>query len=438
MSIAVGEPIWARHFPRRRDPWVYATALPAPDLEPRPAPEPAPQTKPEPEPQPEPQQARPEPPAPPAAPKKPLLQRELRLPRPRRRHRATRKVGLRVGSTQLVAAHVRTNGSVELLQLARTPLAPGLVAGGEVRDSDALADAIKKFFAEHKLPRRDVRLGVASGRIGVRVLEVPPVDDAKQLENAIRFRAHEAIPIPISEAVLDHVTIGDDIDENGAPVRRVLVAFAHRDLVTHHVEACRRAGLKVAGVDLDGFALLRALSAPRGEGEPPRAVVAVSIGHDRTIFAVSDGRVCDFTRVLEWGGGAVDVALARALDLAPSQAIEIKHGLTLTGAGDASGLAPLQLEAARAAVKQELAVLARELVSSLRYYQSRPGSLDLAEILVTGGGSHLVGVLEELERLTGAPVRAGDPLARVTLGKKVTPPVESGSYAIAVGLGMED
>jgi type IV pilus assembly protein PilM len=341
-----------------------------------------------------------------------------------------------VGSSQLAAAHVHTNGAVELVQLARTDLEPGLVVGGEVRDPDALADALKAFFSAHKLPRRNVRLGIASGRIGVRVLEVPPIDDPKQLENAIRFRAHEAIPIPITEAVLDHVLIGEDVDEEGAPIRRVLVAFAHRDLVARHVDVCRRAGLKLLGVDLDGFALLRVLASPPVENGAPRAVVAVSIGHDRTVFAVSDGTVCDFTRVLEWGGASLDVALARALDLAPSQAAAVKHGLSLVD-DDSAGLSPVQAEAARAAVRQEIDALARELVSSLRFYQSRDGSLDIGEILVTGGGSQLHGLLEELERQIGAPVRAGDPLRRVVLGKKVHRPADAGSYAIAVGLGME-
>jgi Tfp pilus assembly PilM family ATPase len=141
--------------------------------------------------------------------------------------------------------------------------------------------------------------------------------------------------------------------------------------------------------------------------------------------------------VLEWGSGALDVALARALDLAPSQAAGVKHRLSLTGDTPVEGLSAVQLEAARSALRHELGTLARELVSSLRFYQSREGSLDIGEILVTGGGSQLPGALEELERLIGAPVRAGDPLARVTLGRKVVRPADPGSYAIAVGLGME-
>jgi type IV pilus assembly protein PilM len=267
---------------------------------------------------------------------------------------------------------------------------------------------------------------------------VPQIDDPRQLENAIRFRAHEAIPIPVADAVLDHVTIGDGVDESGSPVRRVLVAFAHRDLVMRHAEACRKAGIRLRGIDLEGFALLRALAAPAA-GEPTsNALVVLAIGNDRTVFAVSDGHVCEFTRVLEWGGSSVDLALTRALDLELGEADAVKRSLSLRlEDGADGGLSPVQAEAARAAIRDELGVLGRELVASLNFYQTRPGSLDLAELLVTGGGAQIPGLLEELERVIGVPVRAGDPLARVTLGKKVKRPADTGSFAVAVGLGIE-
>lgn len=344
-------------------------------------------------------------------------------------------VGLRIGSTQLAAAHVVSNGRAELLQLARTPLERGVVANGEVRDAEALAAALKRFFAERKLPRRDVRLGIASSRLGVRVLDVPAVDDPKQFENAIRFRAQELLPIPVVDAILDHVVLGDVVpEEGGEPLRRVLLVFAHRDLVERYVDVCRSAGVRLAGIDLDAFALLRAVAPEPQEG---RAVVAVAVGHERTILAVSDGRVCALTRVLEWGSSALDVAIARALDLAPSQAEPVKHGLSLDAAQAPAGLSEIQLEAVKSAVRGEIGVLGRELVSSLRFYQSRPESLPIGEVLLAGGGAQLEGFAAEVEGLLGAPVRLADPLAGVALGKKVARPEAPGSLAIAVGLGIE-
>ena len=67
------------------------------------------------------------------------------------------------------------NGAAELLQVAREPLSPGIVVGGELRDPEALAIALKDFFTKHKLPKKGVRLGLANNRIGVRTFEVSGV-----------------------------------------------------------------------------------------------------------------------------------------------------------------------------------------------------------------------------------------------------------------------
>src|SRR5207247_1704116 len=183
-----------------------------------------------------------------------------------------------------------------------------------------ISTALKDFFTKHKLPRRGVRLGIANNRIGVRTFDVDGIADEKQLDNAIRFRAQEALPIPIDEAVLDYQILRESTNEEGEITRRILLVVAYREQIDRYTEACKKAGIGLVGIDLEAFALLRALQAPQvGAGDDPdAALVAVAIGHERSTFAVSDGRVCEFTRVLEWGGSAINVALARTLDAAPS------------------------------------------------------------------------------------------------------------------------
>jgi type IV pilus assembly protein PilM len=386
----------------------------------------------------------------PKAPKEPKAKREKapkapRQPRANSGAKAAQRhkqlVGLKVGGSQLAAAHVRNNGHAEVAQLAREPLEAGIVVGGELRDPDALAEALKLFFAKHKLPKRNVRLGIANNRIGVRTLEVVGIADPKQLANAIRFRAQEALPIPIEEAVLDYHVLSEGTNEEGESVRRVLLVVAYRELVDRYLDACRRAGIRLVGIDLEAFALLRTLAPPReeGYGRAGSALVAVAIGHDRTTFAVSDGRACEFTRVLEWGGYSLNVAVARALDLTPSAAEPVKRSLSLHGSEIVEELAPEQAEAAREAMRKQVNTFARELVSSLQFYQGQPGSLPIGSITLTGGTAHLGGLAEELERLIGVTVVVGDPLVRVELGKKVAEDEEQvGSFAIAIGLGIED
>jgi type IV pilus assembly protein PilM len=384
----------------------------------------------------------------PVAAKTPLLKRKLSLPSialpklPSRGggakggHGAKRLVGLKIGASQIAAARISNNGVAELQQVARGPLAAGVVVAGELRDPEALGDALKVFFAKHKLPKKGVRLGIASNRIGVRILEIVGVEEEKQLANAVQFRAQEALPIPLDEAVLDYRVLEESVDAEGQKVKRVLLVVAYRELVDRYVSACRKAGINLAGIDLEAFALLRALGAPADrEGS---ALVAVAIGHDRSTFAVSDGRICEFTRVVEWGGSALNVALARAFDSTPSEVEAMKRSLSLDGSTTPEDLTPEQAAVALDAVRRQLQSFARELVSSLQFYQNQPGSLGIGEIVLTGGTAHLPGLAEELERLIGVHVRVGDPFARLKVAKRFAATEQIGSLAVAIGLGIED
>jgi type IV pilus assembly protein PilM len=400
----------------------------------------------------EPDRAEPEPDEPE---REPFFKRELRLPFRRRggetspssvrrsdggRGRKKEVVGLKIGASQIAAARVANDGSPELLQVARQPLESGIVVGGELRDPDALADALRDFFGRHDLPSRGVRLGIGNNRIGVRSFEISGVHDPSQLENAIRFRAQEALPIPLEEAVLDYQVIDEAVSPTGIRTYRVLLVVAYRELVDRYVAACRGAGLRLAGVDLEAFALLRALSPPPSESLPEdTALVAVSIGHDRSTFAVSNGTVCEFTRVLDWGGSALNTAIARALDITPSEAEPVKRALKLRDTDDDGDSAPDERSArAEEAVRLELQSFARELVSSLHFYQNQPGSLAIGSIALTGGTAHMPGLAAELQRLIGVKVRVGDPLRRVRGTKRVEAPDQVGSLTVAIGLGIED
>jgi type IV pilus assembly protein PilM len=356
----------------------------------------------------------------------------------RRKPRKREVVGVKVGASQIAASRIVNNGSAapKLVQLARQPLEPGVVVGGEVRDVSALARVLDQFFTEQKLPRRGIRLGIGTNQIGVRTLDVEGIQDEGQLANAIRFRAHEALAIPLDQAVLDYHVVRETVDESGSVSRRVLLAAAYREPIDQYVQAFREAGLELEGIDVEAFALLRAVAPERASsnGAEPTAVVALSLGHDRSTLAISDGKVCDFMRVLPWGGAKLEAAIGRELALSPEEAEELKRAVSLSDSGPVDDS---RLARAREVVVREVHSLARELVASLQFYQSQPDSLAIAEILVTGGTTQLPGLAEELERLVRARVRVADPLAHVEVADNVSQRDDLASLAVAIGLGVD-
>jgi type IV pilus assembly protein PilM len=344
-------------------------------------------------------------------------------------------VGLKIGAAQLSAACVETNGSVKLVQIAREPIPRGIVLGGEVRDIVALANELKAFFRKHKLPRRAVRVGIANNRIGVRTIEVSGIEDAKQLANAVRFRAQEALPIPVDQAALDFQVLSETV-EDGVAKKRVLLVVAYRELVDSFALACKQAGLRLVGVDLEAFALLRALTPTIELPGERSALVAVAIGAERTTLAVSDGFACEFTRVIEWGGTSLTVALSRALDIDVEAAETLKTQLSLEGDVVPEGFSPEQVARGREALLAALQGFSRELVSSLQFYQSQPDSLGIREIVLAGGTAMLHGLAPALGGLVGVSARVGDPLVGISVGKKLRGGAPDASLAVPIGLGM--
>src|SRR5947209_14281724 len=175
-------------------------------------------------------------------------------------------VGLDLDGAFLAAAQVASEG---ISSAASVDLAPGIITDGEVTDVNALGEALKDFFKATSLPRH-VRLGVSNQQIVVRHMELPRIDDPKELAAAVRFQAGEAIAMPLSEVVLDHQVVGESITPEGAARLRVVVVAARESMIARVVEAVRSAGLRPEGIDLNAFALVRTLALPSDSTEASR------------------------------------------------------------------------------------------------------------------------------------------------------------------------
>ena len=152
-------------------------------------------------------------------------------------------------------------------------LQPGAVEDGEVLDPAALSQALQGLFSEHKLGKT-VRLGIANQRVVVRTFELPLIEDPKEIETAVRFRAQDQIPMPLDHAVLDHRVVGGGTAGRG-PARdgrsRGRRAPRHGLLPARGAARGRSAA---GGIDLSAFGMIRALEgdcpggAGRGGGVP--------------------------------------------------------------------------------------------------------------------------------------------------------------------------
>jgi type IV pilus assembly protein PilM len=320
--------------------------------------------------------------------------------------RASTIVGLEIEPAAVHAASVTVNGRVEVKDAAVAPLEAGIVRDGEVNDVEGLAEALRSLYRENKGLDKKVRIGVANQKIVVRVLELPPIPDRKELEAAVRFQAQDQIPMPLDSAVLDFQPL-DVIETENGPRQRVLIAAARRDMVDRVLAACRAAGLKPEGVDLSAFAMIRALH--RGGDQSTEPVLYLSIG-GLTNLAVAEGTTCLFTRVV--GGGLEAIAV----ELAERKALTLEHARGwLRHVGLVTPLDEIEsdeqdeiVEEARTVLLDGVRRIGGEVRNSLDFHHAQEGmSLRVQRAVLTGAAATVPGFDDALAAELGLPVESG-------------------------------
>jgi type IV pilus assembly protein PilM len=318
-------------------------------------------------------------------------------------------IGLDIGTSGVRAAELSFGKrGVTLERLGQVALTPGVVRDGEVLDAGALADALRQLWTHTGFRHKQVALGIANQRVVVRQVELPWLP-ARELKASLPFQVQDYLPMPVDQAVLDFHAVEEVADPGQPRMLRGLLVAAVRDVVLANVEAVQRAGLRVTGVDLTSFAVLRAM-ADTGAADAD-TVALVDIGAKVTNIVVHRAGVPLFVRLLLLGGQDVTNAVSESLGLDAVNAEALKQ------LPHSAGYHHDQLAAAVRAVDEAAAVFVDEVRSSLDYFVSSSAGTRLQRLVVTGGGSRLHGLTERLEAATRLPVVAGNPLRAMRIGR---------------------
>jgi type IV pilus assembly protein PilM len=307
--------------------------------------------------------------------------------------------GLEIGATQLIAAQASLqSGRIVAERVAARPLPHGLLRDGVVMDAERLAGELKAFFAEHRFPKR-VRVGLATPRTILRVIDLPPLDD-KDIKTALLMQAQERIPMPLDRAVMDYQTVGL-VDTPEGRRLRVIVVVTEREGVERLLDALRRAGLRPEGIDLSIFSVIRAL----GDVDQSQGPVLYAQLGDLVNIAIAEAGVCRFTRQAPQGLALVLGRLAESREIPLDHAQELLANAIQARPGDESG------EEQRA-VGELLSRVAAELGSELRaaaeFYSNQFGSEIVSAGVVAGPLAPLPGFVEALSRASGLALTCGE------------------------------
>lgn len=314
-------------------------------------------------------------------------------------------------------------------------------------DPDGLAAELKAFMKESPFKGKLVRLGVGNQKVIVRTIEVPEMDE-EELRGAIEFQAQDYIPMPIEEVVLDFQVVGRQTDEDGTVRQQVVLVAAQRDMVYQFLTAARKAGLKVDGIDVSAFAVLRALGPSVSfldQGAPSaEAVGYLNLTSSTSTLVVAANDIPKFTRIVNFAYDNFINVLVEHQGVPAQDARALTELIGLEGPQEASleDFTPATIEDVRGVLGRVAEQFAEEMRRSLDYYQSQEYATPLSRLVLAGRGPLLRNLDHYLSEFLNLPVEVGNPLPKIVANKsKLSDEVLAGiapRLSVAVGLALDE
>jgi type IV pilus assembly protein PilM len=316
------------------------------------------------------------------------------------------RIGLDVGSTAVRAAELAEGSPPSVIRAAQVPLPAGAVENGEVREVEAVSEALRELWTRGGFKSRRVWMGVGNQRVVVREIALPAMPE-KELRQSLGFQVQEFIPMPVDEAVLDYHLI-EEVEIDGRQMLRLLLVAAQKVMVDTLVAAATNAKLEPMGLDLVPFAMVRAVGATGAGMELERTggEAVVDVGAHVTNIVVHAAGETRFVRILPSGGRDITMAIARALSVEDEVAERLKRGEIV----EEVDVTPQQaLEVAM----QRATQFVDEIRSSLEFYTAQTQGARIDRLLISGGGSKLEGFIDILRQRIPVTVEPGRVFSKV-------------------------
>jgi type IV pilus assembly protein PilM len=344
--------------------------------------------------------------------------------------RAKSLVGLDIGSSSVKAIELKAAGKgfrVSAIGVESVP--PDSIVDGAIIDGGAVADAVRRLFANKKFKAKDVVASLSGNSVIVKKITLPSMTEA-ELSESIYWEAEQYIPFDIQDVNLDYEILETGAGQEQGSMEVLLVAAKKDKIADDYTNVIAQAGKSPVIVDVDVFALQNAFEANYGF-EPSAVVAILNAGASAININILSGSQSVFTRDVSMGGNAFTEAVQKELNLPYESAEQLKKGQDVDGA---------TYEDARAVLRAMTDNVLLEVEKTFDFFKATASSDRIDRIMLSGGASRVEGFAESLRERFGTEVEQFDPFRQVACDPKkvgIASADEFGSVAaVAMGLAL--
>lgn len=338
--------------------------------------------------------------------------------------------GLDIGSSSIKA--VELDGKLNNLKLANLGfenLPSDAVVDGQIIELGMVSEVIQSICNSCKIKKNKVIASVSGHSVIIKNIVLPKMEQ-EELEESIDWHAEEHIPYDLSEVSLDYHVGGED-DES----MEILLAACKREKLDNIRQTIQLAGKEPTIIDVDTFALQNCYEV-NYHPEESQVVTILNIGASTMNINIVQGTKSIFTRDVTMGGSQFTDILQRSLGYSFKQAEAVKRGAT--------DVVDEKVEetAIEALLENANEGVAMEVRKTFDFYRTTTEEDEIRseKIFLSGGGSKVLGLKEDLQEELATPVEFLNPFLQINVNnRKFDPDYLSEimpEMAVAVGLAI--
>jgi len=362
-------------------------------------------------------------------------------------------VGVDIGSRfiKVVLAEAgRAPGSWQIVKAAVGQTPPDAVRDGIVMDQAGVAQALRALMQGAGIEANAAVAAISGASVIVRHIKLPKMPESV-LRRSVRLEAAKHISSNVDDSMIEFEVTGPVPGEDDK--MSVMLVAAPNEMVESRLAALALAGLEPVGIDIEAFALQRALVdlSPTRPGEGT-TLALLDIGATTTDVNIVTNGLFALTRNIPIAGDSFTQALKAVAPGEGWNALEeMKTRVEMTALLDDD--ADPEAAALARAMQPALDELLREVRRSTNYYQSQLAdpansilpagttsdtSGPVSRIVVTGGSTKMKGLEAYMAARLGVPVEIWNPFASPALDSSRLAPgfAEENHPFLVTGIGL--
>ncbi|MFH1979141.1 MAG: type IV pilus assembly protein PilM [Patescibacteria group bacterium] len=319
----------------------------------------------------------------------------------------------------------RKSDGLRLKGYDRKKMKEGVIKNGIIENKEELIKVLKEM--KQKIDNDYAIASLPEEKAFLKTVQLPFMEDY-QIRKSLEVQLEEIIPFPPEEIIFDFEIARRSTKENKIEI--VLSAFPKK-VAGDYADVLKESGFKPIAFEVENQSVFRPLVRQGEEG----AVMVVDFGKTRTSFLVGEDGFVKFGSTINVSGGHIDSSLSRTLNLDIFEAEKVKKKQSLQESEHGRILS---------SILPAVSVIKDEVKRVLDYWQTCAKdqgfkNKDIDRIILCGGDSNMIGLVEYMSYELKKPVFVGNPWLNIASFDDYVPSMErkeSLMYVTALGLAL--